>query len=168
MKRIWSIPGLLCMTAAGCTQAQTAPTVSSSEEEIAVAEADSGNLRYDGLYCYIHPDENGRNINRIFRFYEDGSVISASIQESETSWFFPKGDWFRRESPRYENMTGTYLLDGNQIEITDVGETGTVDYWGTVETNCLVLDFQSNINGNSGTGRVFEFYNFDALPEYRP
>ena len=26
----------------------------------------------------------------------------------------------------------------------------------------------SNINGNSGTGRVYVFYAFDELPEYQP
>ena len=158
---------LFCL-AAGCTKAETPQAVTSSAEEKETAETVKNTLRYDGLYCYIFDDNAVYKNSSILRFYEDGGVIIVSIQASETSSYFPKGDWFRRESPRYENLIGTYTLTENDIELTTVDESGTIDFQGTVESDRLVLDFHSNINGNSGTGRDYKFYPFDELPEYQP
>ncbi len=159
---------LFCMTAAGCGKAETLQVAVSPGEEVNTAVTDEGHLRYDGLYCYIFDDNADYKNSSLLRFYEDGGVIIASIQASETSSYFPRGDWFRRESPRYANLIGTYTLTENNIELTTVDESGTIDFQGTAESDRLVLDFHSNINGNSGTGRVYDFYSFDELPEYVP
>lgn len=156
------------MMAAGCSKAQTPKAAESPGAEESTAVTAERYLRYDGLYCYIFEDNADYKTSSILRFYEDGGVIIASIQASETSSYFPKGDWFRRESPRYENLIGTYTLTENDIVLTTVDESGTIDFQGMVESDRLVLDFHSNINGNSGIGRVYEFYSFEELPEYVP
>ncbi|MBQ6450504.1 MAG: hypothetical protein IJJ29_01110 [Solobacterium sp.] len=131
---------LLCITA-GCTRTETPPAVTASDDAQKTSETVTASLRFDGLYCYISDDSDGQKTNRILRFYEDGVVISTSIQDSETTSYFPTGDWFHRESPRYTDLLGNYTLDGDHIALTTVDKPGTVDYQGTLERDRLVLDY---------------------------
>ncbi len=49
------------------------------------------------------------------------------------------------------------------ITINDVGETGTVDWWGEIYEGYMVLDSHSNINGHEAQDRKFVFYPFDSI-----
>lgn len=133
-------------------------------EEPAPSEP-AGVLRYDGIYCYIRDfDYNGLTNNYALRFYEDGTVIHASVEQRlKGSTYFPSQSWFKKEGPQYANLLGSYQLTGGGITLTTFCQEGSVDYQGTVLTDRLVLDSHSNINGYEVFGSEYVFYSFDQL-----
>lgn len=126
---------------------------------------DTGVLRYDGIYCYIRDfDNDGLMNNYALRFYEDGTVIHASVEQKETfSTYFPSKSWFNREDEYYADLLGSYELTDGGITLTTSSPQGSVDYQGTVLADKLVLDSRSNINGVKFTNCEYVFYAFDAL-----
>ncbi len=127
---------------------------------------DTGVLRCDGIYCYIRDfDSNGLMNNYALRFYEDGTVIHASVEQREKySTYFPSESWFNREDEHYAELLGSYELDGGGgITLTTFAPQGSVDYKGTVQPDRLVLNSRSNINGTEFTGCEYVFYPFDKL-----
>ncbi|MDE7446505.1 MAG: hypothetical protein K2N15_12525 [Lachnospiraceae bacterium] len=78
---------------------------------------------------------------------------------------FPKKKWFSKDDDRYKDLLGQYIIDGTDISFTDISEYGTVDYWGTIENNKLLLSSHSNINGNDSY-REYSFYSFDEILEW--
>lgn len=126
---------------------------------------DTGVLRYDGIYCYIRDfDNDGLMNNYALRFYEDGTVIHASVEQKETfSTYFPSKSWFNREDEYYADLLGSYELTDGGITLTTFSPQGSVDYQGTVLADKLVLDSRSNINEVKFTNCEYVFYAFDAL-----
>jgi len=121
-------------------------------------------LRSDGLYCYINDWNNdGLTNNYCMRFYDDGTLIFCSMEQSNpNSNYFPQSDWFDKETD-YKDLVSTYELDGDYIEFYTANPAGTVDYWGTVKEDRLVLDSHSNINGNETQGREYVFFPFSEI-----
>ena len=76
---------------------------------------------------------------------------------------FPQSDWFGKDKSGYKDLVSTYTIDGDYIEFYTDNPAGTVDYWGTIEEDRLVLDSHSNINGNETQGREFVFYPFSEI-----
>ena len=143
----------LALSLFGCEASEPAPS-----------EA-AGVLRYDGIYCYIRDfDYNGLTNNYALRFYEDGTVIHASVEQREKdSTYFPSASWFNKESEFYTGLLGSYELTGGSITLTTYGQLGSVDYQGTVLTDRLVLNSRSNANGYEVTGSEYVFYPFDEI-----
>ncbi|MDO4618310.1 MAG: hypothetical protein Q4B31_02170 [Clostridia bacterium] len=139
----------------------------SKEEAKPEPDADSdkekAELKFDGYYCFIRDEDNDGYVdNRVLRFFEDGTVIGVSIEQTEeNNGYFPKGDWFDKD---YED-NGTYSIDGDEISFSITSSNGTVDYRGTVEEDELTLDSYSHINGFSSSGREYEFYSFEDVPK---
>lgn len=127
----------------------------------------AGVLRYDGIYCYIRDfDNDGLTNNYALRFYEDGTVIHASVeQQKKGSSYFPKASWFHRESEYYQDLLGEYQLTDGAITLTTHNPDGSVDYEGTVLTDKLMLSSHSNINGYEIKGCEYVFYAFDELSD---
>lgn len=124
----------------------------------------AGVLRYDGCYCYIMDfDNDGLTNNYALRFYEDGTVIHASVEQKKPDGnYYPSADWFNRESEYYADLLGHYELDGDAITLTTYSPKGSVDYYGTVRENKLVLNSHSNVNGYEVSGGRYVFHPFDA------
>lgn len=125
-----------------------------------------GNVNYDGLYCNIYCDDDGLMLNDVLRFYADGTVISVVVGQTETNdGYFPRESWFTKD---YRSR-GNFVLTNQEIAFTIVGEyvdgeQWSIDYWGTVQGNKLVLDFYSYINGHEETSREYVFYPFEEVP----
>ncbi len=125
-------------------------------------------LRFDGLYCYIGDfDNDGFIDNYVLRFYEDGSVITALITQTEDSdGYFPKSKWFDKSNDKYKDYVGKYKLDGKNISFTTLNEITTFDYKGTIEGNKLVLRYHSNYNDHTEDNREYVFYSFKNVPDW--
>ena len=128
----------------------------------------ASSLRYDGLYCFIYDYQNdGFTDNMVLRFYEEGDVLSVTVSQTATeAGYFPKSVWFYRENPEYPGSIGFYTLDGAEISFTVAGAMGTVDYWGTVTDDGLILSSHSNINGHEVKDRAYTFYPFSEIPNW--
>lgn len=135
------------------------------EKETETQPDEAGVLRYDGIYCYIRDfDNNGLTNNYALRFYEDGTVIHASVEQREPDGgYFPSVSWFNRESEYYADLLGSYELADGAITLTTFNPSGSVDYQGAVGQDKLVLDSHSNINGYEVKGSEYVFYPFDKL-----
>ena len=118
----------------------------------------SAELRYDGIYVRIYDwKEDGLLDTRAIRFYPDGYLIQASLaQTSKSDYLMPNAETFTRET--YTTITGWYEIDGTDITFTTDNAAGTVDYWGIVSSDRMILDSLSNINGNQTTGAEYVFY----------
>lgn len=151
--------------------------ISTSEEDKtgkAEKEKEPGNLiediaevRFDGLYCYIYDsDGDGLLENKVLRFYGDGSLISSTVAQTANGGYFPKPNWFNKESGHFTGYDSTYRLSGNKIVITTVSEAGTVDYNGEVFDTYMILNSHSNINGHEENGVVYNFFPFADLKDW--
>lgn len=168
----------------GCDSDNTIEnTANKNTEEISVStdtskidnknQTEQTKLRFDGLYCCIENKDSDSATNTILRFYEDRTVISASIgspteKNTDISILFPAGNWFNRESEYGKDKLGTYNIENNRINFVTISENGTVDYEGEININLLILDCHSNINGFESKGNMFEFYPFSNIPKYDP
>ena len=122
-----------------------------------------GSIRYDGLYSNIQDDTNS-----VFRFYEDGTSIQASIgQTDKDKVSFPRPNWFHKDHFSFNYSPNTYTINGNNINIKSTSESGTVEYNGTIGENKIKLSWHSYINGNNGGPEVFEFYPFSKLEAWQ-
>ena len=119
-------------------------------------------LRYDGVYCYIWDfDNDGLTNNYALRFYEDGTVIHTSVEQTEPEGnYIPKASWFSKENEYSADLLGHYERTGGSFTLTTYGPYGSVDYQGTVREDKLVLSSHSNINGYEVTGSEYVFYPF--------
>lgn len=155
MKRIsFLVLGLvLALLLPGCGAAEPQPS-------------QGGTLRYDGLYCYIRDfDNNGLTNNYALRFYEDGTVIHASVEQQKVNGnYFPNRNWFSKDTAYYADLLGSYQLDNGKITLTTADPKGTVDYTGTVLADGLLLNSHSNINGFELSNCKYVFFPFDQLP----
>lgn len=121
-------------------------------------------VRFDGLYCHITFDEEyGVMQNKVFLFYPDGTVIDATIEQTEeSSGYFPHASWFSKDNADFAGSTGTYeMSDG--IVFSTVSEYGSVDYRGEVYNGYLILDSHSNINGHETQDVRYDFYPFSEI-----
>ena len=146
------------------SEGATKPETSEKPTEPAKPEDNAPKLRTDGLYCYINDWNNdGLTNNYVMRFYDDGELIFVSMEQSTpTSSYFPQSSWFDREKD-YKNLISTYTIDGDYIEFYTDNPAGTVDYWGTIYEDRLVLDSHSNINGHETQGREYVFFPFSEI-----
>ena len=121
-------------------------------------------LRFDGIYCCIR--ENGTDgllDNYAIRFFEDGTVIDATVSQSEKDGaYFPRASWFNQEDSRFIPLP--YTLTDTIRFTTEQRGYGTVDYEGKVLEDRLLLDLHSNINGNEEKDMEYVFYPFDQIP----
>ena len=126
-------------------------------------ETADDSLRFDGLYCYITGSEDSvSSLNYVFRFYEDGTVISVTVGRSTLEQsLFPSSEWFNKDNSGMAR--GTYTLEGNDISFTSISSVGAVDYEGTLENGCLILDSYSHINGNEDKNKKYVFYADDKI-----
>jgi hypothetical protein len=124
-------------------------------------------LHFDGLYCYIQNAEQETNsVNYVFRFYEDGTVISATIGRSSADQsLFPAASWFNKDNA--DVSRGTYSINGNEIVFSSTSSVGTVDYEGTLENGKMILDSYSHINGFQSEDREYVFYSDKEIEKSR-
>jgi formylglycine-generating enzyme required for sulfatase activity len=88
----------------------------------------------------------------VLRFYDDGLVISASIQVEDVKESWKKiSKWFRRG---YDNQ-GKYFLSGNRLRFSTTSSSGTVDYDGEYFIDKLILNNYSHINSNRATNEIY-------------
>lgn len=133
------------------------------------AKCSTSIVRCDGLYQ--RPEDTTGTSGKVYylylRFYEDGTVLHASVAESDprlaAQWFdngagllshgiYPKGS-----TPI---QRGSYSLEGSQLKFSLTGpEYGSVDFNGTIEGEVLTLNWYRRSNNLRGT----EVYRFVAL-----
>ena len=130
---------------------------------LAGAETEELPLRYDGLYCHIKPDEDGLMSNYVLWFSPEGVINVTVSQRTPESGYFPKESWFGFDKPAYADYVQPWSREGNQLTLTTRGENGTVDYWGEILEDGLVMSGHSNINGRDFEDRVYVFYPFDEI-----
>ena len=121
-------------------------------------------LRFDGLYC-LDEEYNGSMFSYVLRFYEDGTVICTSIMGEAAKGDFPKATRMVKNGSD-SDPDDTYALQGSMIAFTNTSGTGTVEHWGTVESDRLVLNTHSNINGSERVNAPYIFYPFSGIDGY--
>ena len=121
-------------------------------------------IRYDGLYCYVYDSgSGGMKNNSVFRFFEDGTVIHSTIRQTDrSSDYYPMDSWFNKNFSK--DHVSKYKVTSNKIEFTNNGELGSVDYWGNVFEDYLILNSHSNINGHEESDIKYVFIPFDEVP----
>ena len=125
-------------------------------------------LRFDGLYCCITRDDGGGLQNRVFRFYEDGTVLESTIGEGRyTQGVFPLPFWFRKDEEDFAGSRGTYTLTGEAIRFTCTSTNGSVDFSGRIAGDVLFLDSRSRINGHTTEGVGYAFQPFSSIDGWR-
>ena len=129
----------------------------------------------NGVY-YLEdaPDETCAQNYRVFRFYDDGLVMSVPICDDD-----PTGDfldnvwpdisvWFRRENNDSTDPRGIYHIAENKIWFTTVAEyvshTAVIDYFGTFSKDQLMLSSFSHYNGHQTTEEEFIYLDFSNSP----
>ena len=130
----------------------------------AETEAESFPVRTNGLYCSIRTIEGGLIGNNVFRFYENGAVLSAVVyQRKPGDGYFPNERWFNWENN--ENTDGgRWKRKGDHISFSIELPRGSIIYKGEIGEDLLVLDSYSQITGAKATGREFVFYPFPEVP----
>ena len=111
-------------------------------------------ISYDGLYCDI---EKSDGINNCFRFYPDGNLIYTSYNFDDEDECFPTGDWFTVESGNESVCTGTYVVDGNELQISFDDDTDDL------ETEVVIMN-----NAIFYSDARYKFYEFNSIPGYNP
>jgi|GEM_PF-7004733 tetratricopeptide (TPR) repeat protein/NAD-dependent SIR2 family protein deacetylase len=113
----------------------------------------NGNLRFDGIYCNF--EGNNRHV---FRFYEDGTVISATV-----SGAFPKASWFDKGLNEFLSI-GKYTLSDKISFSTEVKANGAIiDYNGSVYSDGIVLSSHSHCTGFCQSDIEYAFYSFEEI-----
>ena len=102
-------------------------------------------------------DATCAQIYNVFRFYEDGLVMSVSVCDDDTSGDFNKSvwpdisPWFSRQEIDATTSQGIYYMVENKIWFSTVAEypshTVVSDYFGTFSKNQLTLDRFTHPNG---------------------
>ena len=125
-------------------------------------------LRFDGLYCCITKVADGSLQNRVFRFYEDGTVIGATIGAGRFSQgVYPLPFWFDKDEEDFSGSRGRYSLEGDALSFRCKNSAGSVDYAGTVAGETLFLSSHSNINGHEAHGVGYAFHPFSTIDGWR-
>ena len=131
-------------------------------------------LRFDGLYCEFQSD--GFHLtNYCLRFYDDGTVISATVGASREEELagegniphYPREFWFDKKKADYLKDFGFFETSEDKISFTQVGECGSIDYSGVINDDGLTLDTHSNINGRDAKDRVYKFIPFEDIEEWK-
>lgn len=130
-----------------------------AQEEQRKQEIRESKLRFDGLYC-----ESSKDGRRCLRFYEDGSVIAASLAatltDEDLATTLPQ--WFHRDSDKVLTK-GKYIISKSKISFSTMQTNPNVKlkYTGKInETgSALILNSYNGDNGNRQKGRRFEFIN---------
>jgi hypothetical protein len=95
-------------------------------------------IRFDGFYQSDRQDDYWRYL----RFYDNGTVISASVVSDN----LPKiANWFDGHNNR-----GSFTLSGRELSFSVESQEGVVDYIGDVRGTKMILRSHSHINGNRG------------------
>lgn len=102
-------------------------------------------VRYDGLY----QAESSGDYWFYLRFYEDGTVLSASSSGTPSE----VAEWFGKN--KYTGK-GIYTISRDHISFSVRSMRGTVDHDGTIENEkYLILDTYSHINGHKATKHFY-------------
>ncbi len=116
-------------------------------------------IHFDGLYCCIRD-----RVNYCLRFFEDGTVISASVGGHEGKPAFPRAFWF---NPSGRNVSrGRYRADGDLIAFIAESADGRVEYVGEIGEDRLILNTHSCINDGWTYGQAFVFRPFSTIPAW--
>lgn len=100
-------------------------------------------LRFDGVY--VDDSQLSKGYSSYLRFYPDGTVL----QVSSTGSAEDLTGWFRKEqAERYFSM-GWYELQGGRLKCSTTSSSGTVEYFGRVDSASLELYSYSHINGHT-------------------
>jgi hypothetical protein len=93
----------------------------------------------------------------VFRFYDDGLVLDASVCDDESTGDFSKGvwpymsEWFSREIVDETTGQGIYHIADKKIWFTTVAKypshTVVSDYLGTISKDQMILDRFTHPNG---------------------
>jgi hypothetical protein len=102
-------------------------------------------------------DETCAHDYAVFRFYEDGLVMSVSVCDDESTGDFSQGvwpyisEWFSREKLDETISQGIYRIVDNKIWFTTVAKypshTVVSDYLGTISKDQMILDRFTLPNG---------------------
>jgi serine/threonine protein kinase len=111
-----------------------------------------------GVFC--RKDRSGC---LVLRFYNDGLVISASIQVQDVEVAWDKiSKWFHRGN-QGNHSQGKYFLSGNKLKFSTTSNFGTVDYYGEYFIDKLILNTYSHINSHRATNETyFRLINLNA------
>lgn len=152
------------------TSSRSYATATAVLDKVSSSATRSANtVQCDGLYR--RPADttgtSGKAYYNYLRFYEDGTVLDASVAESDPSlvaqWLdsggglFSHGIYPKGSTPI---KRGHYSAEGSQLKFSLTGlEYGSVDFNGTIEGQVLTLNWYRPSNNLRGT----EVYRFVAL-----
>ncbi len=101
-------------------------------------------IRFDGVYV-DDSQLSSEGYSSYLRFYPDGTVLQASSTASPEEL----NSWFRKErAERYFSM-GWYEVQGCRLKFSTTSSSGTVEYFGRIDSAILELYSYSHINGHT-------------------
>ena len=104
-------------------------------------------IRFDGVY----QTPVGGSLFLYFRFYPDGSVVSALSTGTATQ----VAKFLRRHLE--VSGDGFYSISGDRVKLRVVTRRGEVDYWGRIGRDSLQLFSYSNVTNRRDT-RQYKFF----------
>ena len=120
------------------------------------------------------PDETCAQNYSVFRFYDDGLVMSVSICDDDATGDFLDNvwpdisEWFHRENNDTTNPHGVYYIAENKIWFTTVAEyishAVVIDYLGTFSNERLILNSFSHYNGYETAEAEFIYLDIASSP----
>jgi hypothetical protein len=120
------------------------------------------------------PDETCAQNYSVFRFYDDGLVMSVRICDDDATGNFLDNvwpdirEWFHRENHDTTNPHGVYYIVENEIWFTTVVEyishIVVTDYLGTYSKDRLILNSFSHYNGHETAEEEFIYLDTTNSP----
>lgn len=106
-------------------------------------------LRFDGVYQSEKQSINGTDYYLYLRFYDDGTVISASFTGTPEKF----ASLYRKDKAGEGMSRGYFVITGTRIIFTADSEAGKVDYDGNFLGEQLEFRTYSHINQYRGAAK---------------
>lgn len=101
----------------------------------------------------------GNKYTHCLRFYENGTVISASIMDG-----LPRDKWFNIQ--KEDLLKSTYTVENRfHIEFEFKTNYNRTEYRGEIVGTKLVLTFYSSYTGSTYNG-TYSFYPYEEIPHW--
>ena len=131
--------------------AETSASEAPKQAETSVANKNEGILRFDGTYLRVNEKSKAW-----LRFFPEGTVTSGSTALEADA----EGAFIWLHDPPFELgvSSGEYTIDGDHIEFDIETDRGVITFSGKIQdSECLILDVESHINGRTFQGEVYSF-----------
>ncbi len=141
---------VLVIPTSALNQAQT--NASPVAVPVSTTPATGSGVRTDGLY-----QSSGKDVARFLRFYDDGTVVSASTAPNSRAQEVAR--WLNRGA----DTKGRFTVNGSNITFQTSNIRADYDYRGTISGDVLKLESEGHLRGRPAGRKYTEEYSFVPL-----